>query len=688
MKLGYFLKLAWTNIGKNKRLYIPQMIIGICLEAVMYILFTIKMDEQLLEIRGGNYLFSFMTIGIWLMGLVSLILMSYTNSFLMKQRKREYGLYNVLGMGKKHISIIMLLENLISAMVIFAGGFLTGIVLYKLCVLCICKIMSTEPVLGIMPVNFHSILDTFFFFSVIFLLNSVYNLLQMFFLKPVELLQSVHVGEKEPKSKWIIALFGILTLGIGYYLALSVETPLAAINTFFVAVFLVIAGTYFLFVAGTIVILKLFKKNRKTYYHPSRMTAISGLLYRMKQNAVGLASICILSTCVLVMVSTTVSLYAGIEDMLDIQIPEDLVISGSYEVEEDGVKKQKEVFDSINVTVQDMCEEIGIDIKKQEQRTYLPVAFYYLDGKLTAEISAVKEKQMDFTHIFECQCITLSEYNRLSGDNLELADSEIGVFQSGDNAVKLPETLGIFGRSYHAKPLEDFSVDTAMYASVNVIGIVFPTEEDFEYVYNEQSKAYGEGGSQICYEIGYDFSRNTSEDKKCKLAEVGEKRTFEIMEQQMEQDVNATGALDYSWNDRYTLREDTYAFNGSLLFLGSLLGTVFIFATVLIIYYKQISEGYEDRERFQIMLKVGMSHGEVKKTIQNQILTVFGLPLIVAGIHVLVAFRILKKLLLLLFLPNDVLFFGCLVVTFVVFCIVYTVIYSLTARTYYKIVSQ
>lgn len=687
MKAGYYLRLAWTNIGKNKRLYIPQILIGICLEAVMYIMFTLMRDENIQSIRGGAYIPTMMAIGIMLISILSAIMMLYTNSFLMKQRKREYGLYNVLGMGKGHICGVMFFESLITSVVVLVMGLLCGLVLYKLCVLFICKIMNVDTILGLIRIEPASIISTLSFFVLIFVINFIYNLFQMIRLKPVELLQSVHAGEKEPKTKWISAVIGVVALGIGYYIALSTQSPLKAINIFFVAVFLVIIGTYCLFVSGTIVILKLLKKNHKVYYQPNNMTAISGLLYRMKQNAVGLASICILSTCVLVMVSSTVSLYAGIEDMIRIQIPYDLEVDASYEVEENGKVYDKDAFSQMDEYVRVQCDKYGIEIEESKEMTYLSVAFLLHGNELLADMD-IGAYDMDVSRIVQCQCVSLSEYNRLTGEQLSLKPGEIAMFEEETNTVDLPEETVLFGETYHKIPIDSFPIQTQMYSTVNVVGIVFCDEETFDKVCEAQRNAYEGYSSSVSHIMAYNFVKDTTKEQYENLSASSASGVGECMDQIVKADVNATGAQSYMWNLKYEQRSEVYGLYGSLLFLGILLGMVFIFATVLIIYYKQISEGYEDRDRFQIMLKVGMGHEEVKRTIKSQIVIVFCLPLLMAAVHVAVAFPILTKLLEIFFLPQTALFLGCMIITYIVFSIVYVVIYYLTARIYYKIVSK
>ena len=313
MKIGLYSRLAWNNIKKNAKLYIPNILSGIGLTAVFYIILTLSKDERLSEVRGGSYLPTIMSLGVIVIALLSFILVLYTNSFLMKQRNQEFGLYNVLGMEKRHIGKILFWEMAICAICVLVGGLLTGMLLYKLCVLLICRMLAVNSILGFYHVSPQTLIPSACFFLALYLLTYLFNRIRVARMKPVELLQSTHTGQREPKIKWLLLLVGIASLSAGYYISLTIEEPLQALELFFVAVILVILGTYCLFLTGSTAFLKLLKRNKKFYYQKEHMIAISGLLFRMKQNAVGLASITILATMVLVMVSTTVSLYAGID---------------------------------------------------------------------------------------------------------------------------------------------------------------------------------------------------------------------------------------------------------------------------------------------------------------------------------------------------------------------------------------
>ena len=335
MRPRQYAKLASSNLVKNARFYIPYILAGGGLEACFYIVFTLALDNRMREVRGGSYIPGFMMFGSFITIALSFILILYANGFLMKQRKKEFGLLNVLGMEKKHVGRILLMETLISSVIAMTGGLVAGVLFYKLCTLAIAMFLKVDAVKSFYYIKAVTILPTLGLFALLYLLTYIINRVSIARMKPVELLKSDHTGEREPKIKWIFLLLGLVTLAAGYYLAISTVSPLAAINRFFIAVILVIIATYCLFITGSIAVLKFLKRKKSFYYQKNHMVAISGLMYRMKSNSVGLSSITILSCAVLVMLSTTVSLYAGIEDTLKQKFPYELYMAASYEVKKD-----------------------------------------------------------------------------------------------------------------------------------------------------------------------------------------------------------------------------------------------------------------------------------------------------------------------------------------------------------------
>lgn len=689
MKTGFFLKLARSNISKNRRCFLPRILSEAGLLCVFYIVFTLRADERILQLRGGQYIEVFMSIGVAVMMLLSVILLFYINSFLMKQRKREFGVYNILGLEKRHICRVLFHETALSSLASVVLGLAIGVLFYKLCSLLICQLLNAEIVLGFYFINARSLALSGAFFLVLDVMAYGVNCVTIARLKPVELLSSANVGEREPKVKWPLLVLGLLALGGGYYISLTTQNPLKALVLFFVAVILVIIGTYFLFVAGSIFVLKALKKNKRFYYNKKHMPAVSGLLYRMKQNAVGLASIAILATGVLVMISTTVSLYAGAEETVKRNYPQDYYLSARYlQWSDEGQLLHSEDMprETMLRAVEQGAEKNGLTIKEIALQEYLTVSYIYENDTLTCErVSGNAADNLKGLSVITY--ITEEMYRSLGGEALNLAKDEIAVCpmdirQSGFDRP----TLTIGEDTYQIKttiPL--FPISSGMEAAAtNSYGIVAEDESVLAHIFDQQKAAYGEAASDYTRRIAASFAGRGAN------GDVGEKLERDVEEYLKEaafpQQQEPGESLDIRGNTVWGARESVTAMCGALLFLGIILGLVCLFATVLIVYYKQISEGYEDRVRFQIMQKVGMSRREVKSTINSQVLLVFFLPLVVAGMHLAFAFPILEKVLHILLLSSTSLFVICSLVTFGVFAAVYTLIYMATARTYYKIV--
>lgn len=689
MKTGFFLKLARSNISKNRRFFLPRILSEAGLLCVFYIVFTLRADERILQLRGGQYIEVFMSIGTAVMMLLSVILLFYINSFLMKQRKREFGVYNILGLEKRHICRVLFHETALSSLASVVLGLAMGTLFYKLCSLLICQLLNAEIILGFYFINARSLALSGAFFLVLDVVSYGVNCVTIARMKPVEMLSSANVGEREPKVKWPLLVLGVLALGGGYYISLTTQNPLKALVLFFVAVILVIIGTYFLFVAGSIFVLKALKKNKRFYYNKKHMPAVSGLLYRMKQNAVGLASIAILATGVLVMISTTVSLYAGAEETVKRNYPQDYYLSARYlQWSDEGQLLHSEDMprETLLRAVEQGAEKNGLTIKEMDFQEYLTVSYIYENDTLTCErVSGNAADNLKGLSVITY--ITEEMYRSLGGEALNLAKDEIAVCpmdirQSGFDRP----TLTIGEDTYQIKttiPL--FPISSGMEAAAtNSYGIVVEDESVLAHIFDQQKAAYGEAASDYTRRIAASFAGRGAN------GDVGEKLERDVeaylKEAAFPQQQEPGEGMTITGNTVWGARESVTAMCGALLFLGIILGLVCLFATVLIVYYKQISEGYEDRARFQIMQKVGMSRREVKSTINSQVLLVFFLPLVVAGMHLAFAFPILEKVLHILLLSSTSLFVACSLVTFGVFAAVYTLIYTATARTYYKIV--
>ena len=680
MKTGFYSKIAVSNIKNNARLYIPRILAEAGLLGCFYILFTLALDQRLSEALGGAYLEFFMMMGAVLIGLLSFILILYINRFLMKQRKSEYGLYNVLGMEKRHISRVLFRESLYTSLISVVLGIVFGILFYKLSSLLICRLLQADIVAGFYYLDFITVLIPVLIFAALDLFAFFFNCIGIYRLKPVELLKGRQVGEKEPKIKWVLLILGVVCVGAGYYICLTTQSPLEALMLFFAAALFIIAGTYFLFITGTTFVLKCLKKNKNYYYNKKHMPAVSGLLFRMKHNAVGLASIALLATGVLIMISTTVSLYSGVDDTINEHYPSQLYMSA---LRENGDEITPIPSDQLEEIVREAADKNGLTIESITSEQSLTVSYLLRDGRLLTktEVSG-GYKPEELTNVIY---ITETTYELLEGQKvttdphkLGLKEDEIAfcrILSTSYHVGETPTALTINAKEYQIKEqLAYFPVEVNTGTIVDTVGIVVANDEVLGEIYQAQKTAYGEFASEYADRIGVSFSNESA------AAAVGEELEKDISASFT--DTSVTYDLDTKWDSKKNVLE----MYGTFLFLGILLGFVCLFSTVLIIYYKQISEGYEDRGRFQIMEKIGMETGEVKKTIGSQLRLQMFLPLITAAIHTAFAFPILLKLLNILMLSNTGLFVLCSIITFALFAIVYTAVYFLTSKTYYKIV--
>ena len=651
MSSRIYAKLAVTNIKNNGKTYVPFMLTAVLTVMMYYMMDTLARNDSI----GNRNVTTVLTLTIPVMALFSLIFLFYTNSFLIKRRKKEIAVYNILGMGKNHIGRMITIETLIIWAVSLALGILGGMVLGKLMHLLLLRILQYD--VGIrFQISAPSILYTAVLFTFIFFLNWLYNLFQVRLANPVELLRGGNVGEREPRTKWLLALVGAAAMGAGYYLALTTERPIDAIDTFIVAVILVIIGTYCLFIAGSIAVLKALRRKKNFYYKANHFTAVSGMIYRMKQNAAGLANICILSTIVLVLVSSTVSLYAGMEDILDQRFPYDYCITTADASDPATIPSIEEIVD----------EELSAHhVEKKDGMSYRYGATAMIRQ---SDTTFTNSQTVDYTveDMQEMYFIPQEDYQKVQGDPTELAPDEVILFTTDEGSYGR-DTITVNGKELKVvKELKDFRLEDKSVARV-VTGwyLIMPDEQsilDMGVVNGalQYSTYFDMGGSQ----------------EQCLAA-------VQSIADRIGQEV--PGAV---CENRELSRENFFALYGSLFFIGLYLGIMFLVATVLIIYYKQISEGYDDRERYQIMQKVGMGKREVRRSIRSQVLMVFFLPLVMAVVHIAVAFNVIDKLLAMLGLVNTPLFLACTAATVLVFALFYVAVFAVTAREYYKIVNE
>lgn len=642
-------------------MYIPFILSSILTIMMYYMVSSLSMNPNMIEIVGGDIMQQILSLGIYVITVFAVIFLFYTNSFLIKRRKREFGLFNILGMEKKHLSIVIVLESIIVFLVSMVLGIGIGILLDKAFYLLIAKMLNASITLGFY-ISYQSIVNSIILFFIIFLLMYVFSLIQINLSNPIELLHGDQHGEKEPKTKWLLAIIGLICLGTGYYMSVSIQDPVTAFVFFMVAVILVVIGTYMLFTAGSIVILKLLRKNKRYYYKTNHFISVSNMIYRMKQNAVGLGNICILSTMVLVMLSTTISLWVGMNDIIETRFPRDITVSIS------SVDSNQALY-----TIDDMnyaIEQAGI--QTDDELVYRTLSVSAFNQGNTYMFGNENMSLQDISNVVVLYFITLDDYNRTEGTNVSLAPDEVLVFPSGKQFDH--KTIDIASNTFKVKGILD-SIKADSNYSANLQNSMFVVVDSMDTLFmidDLQKQAYGDNASYI--HTSYDFNLSKSEKMSVKEA------TDALI-------ANYPGDTTYMMVDTQEGNyEDLLSLYASFLFIGIFLSFLFIMATVLIMYYKQITEGYEDKKRFEIMQKVGLNKREVKKTINSQVLTVFFLPLVVAAIHIVFAFPMIEKMLRLLYLDNTNLYIMTTVICFGVFALVYVLIYFLTSKVYYGIV--
>ena len=672
MHKGIFSRLAKQNIRNNKSTYIPYMVTCIFCIAMIYMMEFLRDCPTLDQaVRQADEVRMIVFTGEIVVEIFCIIFLIYSNSFLMKRRQKEIGLYNILGLERNHIGIVMFLETIITSIGSLAGGIAAGIIGSKLALLLLLKLLHIPSVLGFY-ISVKGIFTCLFMFGIVFLMILFLNLAKIHLSRPVELLRGNNTGEKEPAAKWLMALIGFICLGAGYYLAVTTESPIKAITIFLLAVILVMAGTYLLFTAGSIVILKFLRRRKSFYYRTGNFISISGMLYRMKQNAIGLASICILSTGVLLMISMTVSIYFGMNDIMLNRYPYDVDMSVTS-ISEDECQTAIEAFEKAiadnKVPVEKSVEEIYLDIVCSKNG----------DQILIKPANTIRNSDS----VLVLSLLDQAEYERLTGISANLNDGEI--FAWYPSAVQ-KDSVTVDETEFTVKKWLDKNPLTCGEDAVSDNAVLVVTDEDFKKFDEMRTEMYkgvssAPAGEDLTLHLGLDITGSETD-----------KIDFGTPVMEVVKDLKKNGGLsENSWitsGIRQQEYESYYADNGSLLFIGILLGSLFLMGTAMIIYYKQISEGYEDQKRFEIMQKVGLSRREVRSSVRRQILMVFFLPLLMAMLHITMAFPMIRRMLLLFGMTNTKLFIGCTAGTVLIFAVVYGLIYLMTARSYYHIVER
>lgn len=673
MKKGIYSRLALTGIKKNKKLYIPYILTCIGMVMMFYIITFLSSSDMMMNYPGGETMRGILGFGVYVIGFFAVIFLFYTNSFLVRRRKKEFGLYNILGMGKRNIARVMLWETLFIGAFSIAVGMALGVLFSKLAELVMVNIMSMDVTFGV-TIDYKAIYYTVVLFAVIFFLILLNSLRQVHLSNPIALLHSENAGEKPPKANWFFAVLGVLILGCAYYLAVTIKDPVTTLAAFFFAVIMVIVATYLIFISGSVAFCKILQKKKNYYYKTNHFVSVSSMSYRMKRNGAGLASICILCTMVLVMISSTVCLYLGKEDSLRERYPRNINVTMTSQIYSDLISQDA---DDVAKRTFETAENMGYTPVNAIDYTMLSFVSYMRDGEIVFD-----EDENSFNYVsgdlWQIFIVSLDDYNRLTGSQENLNEDEVMIYTSKDMdynydvlKIKGQEPLNI------KKVVTDFEnngVDT-----MQIIPALYIFVPDLEVQVQKISEQSEDALGNINRFVGYDLEA-TDQQQTDVFSEIYDwLRTSQVNSADSSMYVYVEGSA----NEKL----EFFGLYGGLFFLGIILGIVFIFAAVLIMYYKQVSEGYEDQSRFEIMQKVGMTKREIKKSINSQMLTVFFMPLIAAGVHLAFAFPMIYKMLILFGLVNKVFLIMVTVGCFLLFALLYMLVYKITSRAYYSIVS-
>lgn len=678
MKRGLYARLAWTGMVKNKRLYLPYGLSAAGMVLMFYILTGLSGSPVLEHMSGGGSSAIILRLGTVVIAVFALIFLFYTHSFLIRRREREFGLYNVLGMGKGSIARILLWETAITYGLTTGTGLLLGVVLYKLAELGMVRLLRV-PVTYTLTVSVSSLLAAAALFAVIHTLILLNSLRQLHGVSAVALLRSESVGEKPPRAQWVLTAAGVVLLSGAYALAVSIKEPLAAFLWFFAAVIMVILATYLLFISGSVTLCRGLQRNKKYYYRPQHFVSVASMTYRMKRNGAGLASVCILATMVLVMISSTTCLYVGQEDAVNARYPRDL----SVKVYGDRYLLDSEKLTQVRQGVESTIFNFGGNVSNVAEYRTISISGLVDGGNIRTDSSGASVS--DSTRAVQIHILPLEEYNAATGQSLTLNDGQVYVATLRTEFHS--DTLSIDGgmiRHVMKREIPMLGGPSAADITPSLMVVVVPDFEQFvpalQDYFMEKYRSY----PTVVWH--YAFDTDLPENQQGNIDGVTP-NLKDALDDYLS-GVSSDWGVGVSVESKAGNRADFYGTYGGLFFLGIMLSIVFIFAAVAILYYKQLSEGYEDQSRFDIMQKVGMTKGDIRRSINSQLLTVFYLPLLMAGLHLCFAFPFIHKLLMLFNLDNRGLLVGTTAVSFTVFAALYALVYKLTGNAYYHIVAD
>ena len=671
-------KLAWQGIRKNAETYLPYLLMGILMVGVSYIMNYLTRPALMGALSMGGTTLMVLQMGKIVISVFSVIFLYYCNSFLIRRRMKEFGLYNILGMGKGNIARVMLWETLLTALLVFAGGLLLGLSLSRLVEMALINLLHADYTVPMELFYPDGVTWVLLLFGGIYVLILLANLLRMRLSNPVALLKSENTGEKPPKANWFFGLIGLLILLSAYYVAAVSQSPLEALIFFFIAVLMVIVATYLLLVSGSVTLCRMLRRNKRYYYQTRHFISVSAMAYRMKRNGAGMATICILCTMVLVILTSTVCLYGGTDSMVDAICPQDINLTIGLEAR-DGEENWKRL-DAMQQMALDVTEEMGLTPENITSQRALVATGKVQNG----DYGIITDADSLKANVLELTVYPLSVYEQATGETVTLADRELLYASFKTNEAF--SSMSFYGsapyRMIRAEKELPKRLLSADYRSAWGCLVVFTN--DAEAFRSEITALVGEksGEAMMMDRLALHFDLDSEAD-----TDTQEKLVKALRSEAMKSTgKDFYGMSSLSVDTRALCRRDYLSLFGGLFFLGMVLGPLFSIAAVLIMYYKQICEGYEDAERFAVMRKVGLTDAEIRRSVNSQVLTVFFAPLLMAGLHMLFAMPMIRLILGAFGLHNDSLFYGIGIGCYVVFAVIYALMYLLTSRRYYRIV--
>lgn len=671
-------KLAWQGIRKNAEMYLPYLLMGILMVGVSYIMNYLTRPALMGSLSMGGTTLMVLQMGKIVISVFSVIFLYYCNSFLIRRRMKEFGLYNILGMGKGNIARVMLWETLLTALLVFAGGLLLGLSLSRLVEMALINLLHADYTVPMELFYPDGVTWVLLLFGGIYVLILLANLLRMRLSNPVALLKSENTGEKPPKANWFFGLIGLLILLSAYYVAAVSQSPLEALIFFFIAVLMVIVATYLLLVSGSVTLCRMLRRNKRYYYQTRHFISVSAMAYRMKRNGAGMATICILCTMVLVILTSTVCLYGGTDSMVDAICPQDINLTIGLEAR-DG-EENWERLDAMQQMALDVTEEMGLTPENITSQRALVATGKVQNG----DYGIITDADSLKANVLELTVYPLSVYEQATGETVTLADRELlyASFKTNETFSSMSFYGSAPYRMIHAEKELPKRLLSADYRSAWGCLVVFTN--DAEAFRSEITALVGEKSREAMMmdrlALHFDLDSEADTDTQEKLVKTLRSEAMKSTGKDF------YGMSSLSVDTRALCRRDYLSFFGGLFFLGMVLGPLFSIAAVLIMYYKQICEGYEDAERFAVMRKVGLTDAEIRRSVNSQVLTVFFAPLLMAGLHMLFAMPMIRLILGAFGLHNDSLFYGIGIGCYVVFAVIYALMYLLTSRRYYRIV--